>query len=86
MSIRIQGQKATASGVVVQTRKVETKNNDEIVNSIFRSTLTDISKEAHFDRLMEVKSDIDKQGESLVDRVDVREFEEYRNKKDGHLS
>jgi len=86
MSIRIQGQKATASGVVVQTRKVETKNTDEIVNSVFRTTLTGISKETHSNRPVKKKSDTDKLKERLVDRVDVREYDKYHNEKDGDLS
>lgn len=44
----------------------------------FRRTLTDLSKELHTARLMEMKKAIDEQGELLADRVDVREYEKYR--------
>jgi uncharacterized protein YaaR (DUF327 family) len=44
----------------------------------FRRMLTDLSKEMHAIRLLEMKKAIDEQGELLADRVDVREYEKYR--------
>jgi len=46
--------------------------------SIFRRTLTDLSREMHVVRLKEMKKAIDEQGELLADRADVREYEKYR--------
>jgi len=45
---------------------------------VFRRTLTDLSKEMHSARLVEMKQSIDEQGTRLADRVDVKEFEKYR--------
>ena len=77
MSMRIQGQKATESGVV-QVRDTTARNAGEVENSAFRRTLTDLSGEMHKARLAEMREDINKQGERLADRVDVKEFEKYR--------
>ena len=77
MSIRVQGQKATDSGIV-QVRGTEARGADEVESSAFRRTLTDLSKEMYSARLAEMKDEIDKQGKLLGDRVDVREFEKYR--------
>ena len=77
MSMRIQGQKATDSGIV-QVRGNESRSAGEIENSSFRRTLTDLSQEKHAARLAEMREDINKQGERLADRVDVKEFEKYR--------
>jgi len=75
--MRIQGQKATESGVV-QVRDTTARNAGEVENSAFRRTLTDLSGEMHKARLAEMREDINKQGERLADRVDVKEFEKYR--------
>ena len=77
MSMRVQGQKATESGVI-QVRGTEARDAGEVESSAFRRTLTDLSKEAYAARLTEMKNDIDEQGKRLADRVDVREFEKYR--------
>jgi len=77
MSMRIQGQKATESGIV-QVRGTETRSTGEVENSAFRRTLTDLSEEMLKARLSEMREDIEKQGERLSDRVDVKEFEKYR--------
>ena len=77
MSMRVQGQKATESGIV-QVRGTETRSTNEIEGSSFRRTLTDMSKEMYTARLTEMKKEIDEQGKLLADRVDVRELEKYR--------
>ena len=77
MSIRVQGQKATESGMV-QVRSTEARSADGVENSSFRRTLTDLSKEMYSARIAEMKNEIDEQGKRLVDRVDVRELEKYR--------
>jgi len=75
--MRVQGQRATESGIV-QTRGTEVRGADEVENSAFRRTLTDMSKEMYTARLADMKKEIDEQGQRLADRVDVREFEKYR--------
>ena len=45
---------------------------------VFRKTLTTLSKEQHAAHIQEMKKEIDKQGERLSARVDVRELERYR--------
>ena len=45
---------------------------------VFRKTLTTLSKEQHAAHIQELKKEIDKQGERLAARVDVRELEKYR--------
>ena len=77
MSMRVQGQKATESGIV-QVRGTESRSTGEIEGSAFRRTLTDMSKEIYTARIAEMKEEIDKQGKLLADRVDVRELEKYR--------
>ena len=77
MSMRVQGQKATDSGVV-QVRSTEARGAEELENSGFRRTLTDLSKDMYTARIAEMKNEIDEQGKRLGDRVDVREFERYR--------
>jgi len=75
--MRVQGQKSTESGIV-QVRGTEARSPDEVENSGFRRTLTDLSKEKYSARIAEMKNEIDEQGKRLGDRVDVREFERYR--------
>ena len=77
MSMRVQGQRATESGIV-QTRGSDVRSADEVENSVFRRTLTDMSKEMYTARLTDMKKEIDEQGQRLADRVDVKEFEKYR--------
>ena len=77
MSMRVQGQKATESGIV-SVRSTEARGVEEIENSAFRRTLTDMSKEMYAARIAEMKKEIDEQGNRLADRVDVRELEKYR--------
>ena len=77
MSMRVQGQKATESGIV-QVRGTESRSSDAVESSAFRRTLTDMSNEMHTARLADMKKEIDEQGKLLSDRVDVREFEKFR--------
>ena len=77
MSMRVQGQKATESGIV-PVRGTEVRGDNEVENSMFRRTLTDLSKEMYAARLDDMKKEIDEQGKLLADRVDVKELEKYR--------
>ena len=77
MSMRVQGERATESGIV-QVRSTEARGPDETGNSAFRRTLTDLSQEKYAARITEMKNEIDEQGRRLADRVDVKEFEKYR--------
>ncbi|MDR2589992.1 MAG: YaaR family protein, partial [Oscillospiraceae bacterium] len=69
MSMRVQGQKATESGVV-QVRGTEARSTGETESSAFRRTLTDLSKEMYAERLSTMRDDIEEQGKRLADRVD----------------
>ena len=75
--MRVQGQKATESGIV-QLRGTEARGTEASDNSVFHRTLTDLSKGMYENRIAEMKKDIDEQGKLLADRVDVKEFERYR--------
>jgi len=75
--MRVQGQKTTESGIV-QVRGTEARSSEGVENSVFRRTLTDMSKEMYTARIAEMKKEIDEQGKLLADRVDVRELEKYR--------
>jgi len=75
--MRVQGQKATESGVV-PVRSTEARGAGDVENSAFKRTLTDMSKDMYAARIAEMKNEIDEQGKRLSDRVDVREFERYR--------
>jgi len=77
MSMRVQGQKATESGIV-QVRATDARSAEEVENSVFRRTLTDMSKDLYTARITDMKKEIDEQGKRLADRVDVRELEKYR--------
>ena len=77
MSLRVQGQKTTESGIV-QVRSTETRSIGETESNVFRRTLTDLTQEMYTARLTEMKNDIDEQGKRLADRVDVKEYEKYR--------
>ena len=77
MSMRVQGQKATESGIV-PIRGTEVRGDNETENSVFRRTLTDLSKDMYAARLEDMKKEIDEQGKLLSDRVDVKELEKYR--------
>ena len=59
-------------------RGAETRGVNEVEQSVFRRTLTDLSKELHVVRLQEMKKAIEEQGERLADRADVKEYEKYR--------
>jgi len=78
MSIKVSNVKRTDSSPFAP-RGSDTRGVRESEASVFRRTLTELSKEAHVARLMEMKSAIDEQGKRLADRVDVKEFEKYRS-------
>jgi len=75
--MRVQGQKATDSGII-PVRGTEVRGDNEAENSVFRRTLTDLSKDMYAARLEDMKKEIDEQGKLLADRVDVKELEKYR--------
>jgi len=77
MSIRVSNTKRTDS-TQVTSRASDTRGARESEAPVFRRTLTDLSKEVHEARLIEMKTAIDEQGKRLADRVDVKEFEKYR--------
>ena len=77
MSIRVSSTKRTDS-TQVTSRASDTRGARESEAPVFRRTLTDLSKEVHEARLIEMKTAIDEQGKRLADRVDVKEFEKYR--------
>jgi len=76
VSIRIQGQGLLSD--VVQSRGAEVVSSDEVENSAFHRTFTDVSNNMYIARLSEMKNEIDLQGERLANRTDVQEFEKYR--------
>jgi len=77
MSIRVSNSRRTDSGQA-PSRGSETHGVRESEAPVFRRTLTDLTREVHEARLVEMKTAIDEQGKRLADRVDVREFEKYR--------
>ena len=77
MSIKVSNYKASGSSQV-STRGSEVRGVRESEAPVFRRTLTDLTKELHQARLVEMKAAIDEQGNRLADRVDVKEFEKYR--------
>ena len=62
----------------IEMRGVDTRGVKETEPSGFSRTLHDMSSEAHQQKLLQLKKDIEDQAERLVDRVDVREYEKYR--------
>ena len=77
MSMRVQGDKRTDQGSL-PSRVSGSHNARPDDSKVFSRTLTDLSKEVHTTRLVEMKNAIDEQGSRLADRVDVKEFEKYR--------
>jgi len=77
MSMKVSNVKRTDSNLVT-SHGSDTRGVRESEAPVFRRTLTDLSREVHEARLIEMKSAIDEQGKRLADRVDVREFEKYR--------
>ncbi|MCL2078494.1 MAG: YaaR family protein [Oscillospiraceae bacterium] len=75
--MRIQGQKATESGIV-QVRSAGAHTAGEAESSAFHRTLTDLSQERLTEKLSGMRNDIEEQAKRLSDRVDVKEFEKYR--------
>ena len=77
MSMKVQGVKgANRSDLPARVAGSHGTRSDDM--QVFRRTLTDLSKEMHSARLVEMKQSIDEQGTRLADRVDVKEFEKYR--------
>jgi len=77
MSMRVSGEKRPEPGGTL-VRGVGSRSVSESDSHIFRRTMTDLSKEMHTIRIIEMKNSIDEQGKRLADRVDVKEFEKYR--------
>jgi len=77
MSMKVSNIKRTDSSHIA-ARGSDTRGVRESEAPVFRRTLTDLSREAHEARLVEMKTAIDEQGKRLADRVDVKEFEKYR--------
>ena len=77
MSMKIQGVKGSErSGLPARVSGAHSSPTDD--SKVFRRTLTDLSKEVHEARLVEMKAGIDEQGTRLADRADVKEYEKYR--------
>jgi uncharacterized protein YaaR (DUF327 family) len=68
----------TAGSRVMDMKGAGSRGVQEAEPSGFSRTLHDMSSEAHNARLMQIKRDIEEQGQKLVDRVDVKEYEKYR--------
>ena len=77
MSMKVSGVKRSDSGIMA-TRGSEARGVRESEAPVFRRTLTDLTKEVHEARLVEMKNAIDEQGRLLGERVDIKEFEKYR--------
>ena len=77
MSVKINNVKSADAGRYT-ARGTEARRADEGEPLLFRRTLTDLTQEMYAARLKELKKKIDEQGEKLVDKVDVKEFEKYR--------
>ena len=77
MSMKVSNVKTTGSSQI-PARGSEIRGVRESEAPVFRRTLTDLTKELHEARLVEMKAAIDEQGRRLSDRVDVKEFEKYR--------
>jgi len=75
--MKVSNVKSTGSGQV-PARGTDIRGVRESAAPVFRRTLTELTKELHEARLVEMKSAIDEQGKRLSDRVDVKEFEKYR--------
>ena len=76
-NMKVQGVK-NANQSAPPTRGASVRGADSGDTQVFRRTLTDLSRDVHEARLVEMKQGIDDQGELLSDRVDVKEFEKYR--------
>jgi len=77
MSIRVSNTRRSDSGPVT-SHGSDTRGVRDSEAPVFSRTLTNLSREVHEARLVEMKNAIDEQGKLLEDRVDVREFEKYR--------
>jgi len=77
MSMKVSNVKRSDPGRI-PARGSDSHKVSESGTTTFRRTLTDLSKEVHAIRLVEMKNAIDEQGNKLSDRVDVKELEKYR--------
>ena len=77
MSMKVSNVKSTDSGRV-PARGPDRRGVREVEAPVFRRTLTDLTKEKHEARLVEMKKAIEEQGARLADRVDVKDYEKYR--------
>ena len=68
----------TTDSRIVDMRGTAAREVKEAEPSGFSRTLHDLSREAHHERLMQMKKDIEDQAERLIDRVDVKDYEKYR--------
>ena len=68
----------TADSRIMDMRGTGAREVKEAGPSGFSRTLHDMSSEAHHQRLMQLKKDIEDQAERLVDRVNVKDYEKYR--------
>ena len=78
MSMKVSGNMKRADSSHIPSRGSDIRGVRESEAPVFRRTLTDMSKELHEARLIEMKNAIDEQATRLSDRVDVKEFEKYR--------
>ena len=77
MSLKVSNYKASGSNQI-SSRGSDVRGVRETEAPVFRRTLTDLTKELHHTRLVEMKAAIDEQGKLLAERADVKEFEKYR--------
>ena len=77
MSLKVSNYKASGSSQI-SSRGSDVRGVRETEAPVFRRTLTDLTKELHHTRLVEMKAAIDEQGKLLAERADVKEFEKYR--------
>ena len=61
-----------------QARGSEVRGADEGGGTVFRRTLTDLSRELYVAHMQEIRQRIEEQGQRLADKVDVKDFEKYR--------
>jgi len=78
MSIKVSSNVKRTDPGPYPVRGSDSRGVREVEASVFRRTLTDLSKEMHVAHLLEMRRAIEEQGALLAERVDVREFEKYR--------
>jgi len=78
MSMKVSSNIKSSGSSQIPSRGSEVRGVRESEAPVFRRTLTDMTKELHEARVVEMKAAIDEQAKRLSDRVDVREYEKYR--------